>query len=116
MSDISTKQPRDEKAYWIARVSQNGLELEQAPPAFKGDREVVLAAVAQNPKALQCASTRLRAGGLALYVGDILAFSQYVFGRRNKQQSPAGFDAYSIDLINERIGAYMGIQFPIQEE
>ena len=35
MRNESVNQPRDEKAYWIARVSQNALELEQAPPVFK---------------------------------------------------------------------------------
>ena len=56
MKNEASNQPRDDKVSWIARVSQNGLELQKAPLVFKDDKAVVLAAVAQNGDALEYAS------------------------------------------------------------
>ena len=45
---------------WVEEVKKNGLALQVAPEAVKGDEEVVMAAVKRNPVALEYASERLR--------------------------------------------------------
>ena len=50
----------EDRTFVLAEVSKDGLALEHASPALKGDKEVVLAAVSQNGHALEHASHALK--------------------------------------------------------
>jgi hypothetical protein len=52
MSSTGERMPGLEKQRWIERVAQNGRALRYAAAELKGDREIVLAAVAQNGSVL----------------------------------------------------------------
>lgn len=55
-----------DKKDWIKSVSEDGLSLEQAPEAFRGDEDIVFEALRNNGLALQFAASALRADrGLA---------------------------------------------------
>ena len=58
--------PGLQKQQWVERVAQYGPFLQDAPARLKGDREVVLAAVAQNGGALECAAAELRNDAIVL--------------------------------------------------
>ena len=64
-------------------VQQDGVALYSASAEFKGDPEIVLAAVAQNADALKYASDELRNGGLKSNVwrliGDVFNVSKPAF-------------------------------------
>ena len=52
MSSTGEDMPGLERLQWLDRVAQNGRKLQFAPAELKGDREIVLAAVAQYGPAL----------------------------------------------------------------
>ena len=106
---------RDDRAVVLAAVAQNGTALGYASGVLRDDPEFVLAAVAHNSKALQYASRRLKEGVLVSYVQDVLAFSAFVTGNRNKHQSEVGSSrACSIDLVKKRISDYIGVGLALQ--
>ncbi|CAJ1378877.1 unnamed protein product [Effrenium voratum] len=55
-ADLAAAAQAKEKQEWLGRVAENGFELEYAPEELRGDREFMLAAVAQSSLALADAS------------------------------------------------------------
>ncbi len=77
---IKMEDERDERILAFAVISKNGYALRDAPEAFQGDHEIVVAAVKQNGLALQFASKELQADPAIVFEavnqnGLALAFS-----------------------------------------
>ena len=60
-----------EREEFLKTVKRNPFVLGYAPAELKGDREIVMAAVKQNGRALEYASDALRNGGLRKYLNHL---------------------------------------------